>query len=252
MKTTKKNSLVVVLVVIVLLAAVIAAMFYFRRSSARGELAGRIVEMGPAGAPPETIEGLKSAIAVYEARLEAHVKDAAQAGIYWKILAVRLIDRQMYGEALEALNRAVAYFPDDATLFYLRGLSAASVAKSLNEAAGPDQKKERSRLLAMAEKDHLRSIALQDRYARPRYALGVLYIFELDKSAAAIPQLERYLELESRDVDAMFLLARAYYEQGKNEPALDWYERIIGLTKDEVRLTEAEKNKKMLLDLLYE
>ncbi len=252
MKPVHKNSLAVVGVVIALLALAIAALLYFRRSTARGELAGRIVEMGPAGAPPETLEGLKSAIAVYEDRLEAHVKDAAQAGIYWKILAVRLIDRQMYGEALEALNRAVAYFPDDATLFYLRGLSAASVAKSLNEAAGPDQRNEKTRLFAMAEKDQLRSIALQDRYARPRYALGVLYIFELGRPDAALPQLERYLELESRDVDAMFLLARAYYEQGGNEQALDWYERIIGLTKDEVRRTEAEKNKKTLLDLLYE
>jgi len=83
-------------------------------------------------------------------------------------------------------------------------------------------------------------------------AAAVLYIFELNRSEAAIPHLGRYLELESRDVDAMFLLARCYYEAGENEQALEWYDQIIALTKDEVRRTEAEKNKKILLDQLYE
>ncbi len=247
----KGRALLITGIVLVAVAGAILAFVAYRSQAARAAFATRVAEMGSGGAPPETIEGLKKAIAAYEDRIEAVVADAGKAGIYWKLLAVRLQDKAMHGEALEALERAIAYFPEDASLFYRAGISASIVAKSTLDFSFNGRNVERERLLSFAEDAHLRAIALDGRFSRPLYALGILYVFELDRSAEAIPLLERYLELESRDADAMFVLARAYYVTGGYQKAVDLYDRILATTKDDAKRREAEANKKAALDALY-
>ncbi len=252
MKEKKSRKFGVVPLILIVAAAVAVGIFFLRRESARGAFAGRIAEMGPSGAPPETIEGLRSAIAAYEDRIERHVRDAAQTGIYWKILAVRLMDRRLYGEALEALEQAVRYFPEDPTLHYLTGLAASTVAKSTYDTGGSSGTAERDRLFAAAEAAHLRAIGLDGAYARPRYALGVLYVYELDRPEDALPHLRRFLELRSKDVDGMFVLAAAYYLTGAYREAVELYDRIIATSRDAAKRAEAESNKSSVLELLYE
>ena len=40
---------------------------------------------------------------------------------------------------------------------------------------------------------------------------GFVNVYELDETEKAIPLLEKLLTIETKDVDAMFVLARAYY-----------------------------------------
>lgn len=237
-----------IIVGVVILVLGIAAFTFLRPSS----LAVRITELSPGGAPPETIEGLQKAIAAYETRIEETVKMAAQAGIYWKILAVRYMDRAMYGEALEALRRAIEYFPEDETLYYLTGLSASIMGKSALDFSAIGTARERERLFALAESAHRRAIALDPAYARALYALGVLLVFELDRAGEAVPFLERFLSLQEKDVDGMFVLARAYYTEGRDEDAIALYDRILTISKDPIKREEAAENKKIVLDEAYE
>lgn len=246
MKTPKKA--LPVIVVIVLIAGLGFAAFSFLRPS---NLVHRIADVSPGGSPPETIEGLRAAIGAYESKVEATVAAAAQAGIYWKILAVRYIDKKMYGEALEALKSAVEYFPEDATLHYLTGVSAAVMAKSSLDFAATGRSKERERLFALSESAYRRSIALEPKYARPLYGLGVLLVFELDRAAEAVAPLETYLSMQTKDVDAMFVLARAYYMTDRRDQAVKLYDRILSLSKDEKKRAEATANKKTVLDGQY-
>jgi tetratricopeptide (TPR) repeat protein len=246
MKITK--NLIIGIAVLALIALLLGRIVIYQRDKVRNDLAVRIAETG-GGASPETIEGLRSAIAVYEAKIEQHIRDAAQAGVYWKILATRLQDRGLHNEALKALERTIYYTPEEAAPYYLTGVSAAIVAKSFLDFAGEDASREH--YFALAESAYLRAIELDDRYTRPRYGLSVLYLFELDRPDEAVPHLLRYLEIQTRDVDAMFLLARAYYMTERYEEALALYDRIIGLTRDEVRRTEAERNKETVLGLIY-
>jgi tetratricopeptide (TPR) repeat protein len=110
---------------------------------------------------------------------------------------------------------------------------------------------ERDRYFALAESAYLRAIYLDSSYAKPRYGLGILYIFELDRPADAIPHLSRYLELMSSDIDAMFALARAYYMTGDNNAAIELYDRILSRTKDQNRKAEAQNNKEFVMGQLY-
>jgi tetratricopeptide (TPR) repeat protein len=235
------------IVVFLIVVLVIGAFVFFQRYRSWNSLALRISELGPRGNPPQTIEELRNAIARYEARIESHVKDAAQTGLYWKILATRFQDRDLHHEALDALERAVYYYPADASVHYLRGLSAGILAKSTFEFTGTGARD----YLALSEASYLRAIELDPDYGRPRYGLGVLYVFELNRPQDAVPHLLRFLEISRDNVDAMFVLARAYYALENYREALDLYERIIALARDPAQRGEAENNRQTILDTYY-
>ncbi|GHU66417.1 hypothetical protein FACS189447_07220 [Spirochaetia bacterium] len=218
-------------------------------NKSRRQLASRIISLGNGG-PPETIEGLEEAIAAYEKQIELHVKDAAQTGVYWKILASRFQERGLHNEALEALEHALYYNPEDATLHYLTGLSAAIVAKTHHNFTGIDNP-ERNRLYALAEEAYISALKIDEKYLKPRYALGVLYVFELDRPEDAIPLMERYLDFSTNDVDAMFVLARAYFVTGDMERALALYNMIISVARDENKKREAQNNRQAVMGRLY-
>jgi tetratricopeptide (TPR) repeat protein len=247
-----KKEILIGITVIFVLAAGFYGMNFYGKNKNRTALARRVAELGVrGGGPPETIEGLKAAIAAYEERIDRHVKDAVQTALYWKILAIRLQDRSLHNEALEALEQAISYNPEDPALQYLTGVSSAIVAKSFHDFAGTGA--ERERLFALSESAYLRSIELDDAYSKPRYGIGVLYIFELDRPQDAVPHILRYLEIATDDVDAMFLLARAYYMIEQFQDALELYDRIIVLTKKNAnKRKEAENNRQIVLGQLYE
>jgi tetratricopeptide (TPR) repeat protein len=224
-------------VVVILIAGIILGVYQVEKQKTRYQLARRIAELSPRGGTPTTIEGLRSAIAIYEEAIEEHVRDAAQTGTYWKILAVRLADRGMHEDALDALEMAIRYNGEDPTIFYLTGVSSAVVAKNALT------REEADRIFAVSERMYVRAIELDSTYGKARYGLGILYTFELERPAEAIPHLERYLEQMSRDVDAMFALARSYYMTEAYEKAIDLYDRILVTTKDTNKKDEARSNR---------
>ncbi|MCL1812150.1 MAG: tetratricopeptide repeat protein [Treponema sp.] len=236
------------IIILIILAAGITGVFVYKKIAARNSLAAQIAALSPRGAPPQSIEDLRKAIALYEKKIDEHVKDAAQTGIYWKILGSRLMDSRqpLYGEALEALQTAARYFPEDETVHYLIGVSAGSLARS--EYFSPGEQAEHYRI---AEAAYLRALDLQGRYGKALYGLGVLYVFNLDRPEEAIPYLELFLDINKRDTDGMFVLASARALTGDFAGAADLYDRIIGLTKDQKVKDQAELNKQKVMDAWY-
>jgi tetratricopeptide (TPR) repeat protein len=215
------------------------------------ELAKRIMELSPKGGPPETIDGLRKAIALYEDQIERNVREGAQTGTYWKILAIRLADKNMHNDALEAFERAIYFNTEDPTIFYLNGVSAVSAAESL-VGVSTAIAKEKERLFKVSENSYLRALELDATYAKPMLGLGKLYVFNLDRPLDAIPYLERYLKINVSDVFGMFILARAYYVTGNYSDALDCYDRIIARTKDKNIKENALRNKDIIQGIIYE
>ena len=250
MSVKRTKEIVLGVLVIVILVSLVTFVYRHEKSKVRTSLAKRISELSPKGGPPETIEGLKKAIALYEAQIELNVQEGAQTGTYWKILAIRLADRSMHRDALVALERALYYNAEDPTLYYLTGVSAGVVAKSIvgfSSGAG----NEREHYYVLAENSHKRALNFDREYAKPMYALGVLYAFELNRPAEAIPLLEEYLRIISSDVPAMFVIARAYYMTESYEQAIGVYDRIIARTKDAKVKAEAQNNRDIVMERMY-
>jgi len=200
---------------------------------------------------PQTEAEIEDAIQKYQRRVEDIMAADNQIGIWYKILGVRYLDNRMYDKALEAFKNAVKYHPDNQNLYYYIGLCAGYMANAELDFPGTGAEKRRNTYLALAESAYLRALELEPRYVRSLYGLSVLYVFEMNKSAQAIPLLERLLTIDTKHTDAMFVLARAYYMSYDYEAASTMYDRILKSTKNEAKRAEAEANKKAVLDALY-
>jgi tetratricopeptide (TPR) repeat protein len=133
----------------------------------------------------------------------------------------------------------------------LTGISAGTVAKSI-VGFSPNSAGEREHFYRLSENAYKRALELDAVYAKPMYGLAILYIFELDRAEEAIPYLERYLQLQSSDIPAMFVLARAYYVSESYGKAVDIYDRIITRTKDKKIKAEAEALRDIIQGRIYE
>jgi len=247
---TRARDVVFGLFVILIIVGLLVVVVNYSQNKFRTDLEKRIAEISPKGGPPETIEGLRAAIALYEAQIERNVKEGAQTGVYWKILAIRLADKGMHRDALDAFDRAIQFSPEDPTLFYRTGESASVVAAAILDFSG-NSGVEKERYTRLAETAYLRSIQLDPVYAKPRLGLGILYTFDLNRAVEAVPHLERYVELTPNDIRGMFVLARAYYMTESYDRAVELYDRIIARTKDPKVKAEAQNNKETIRNLMY-
>jgi len=235
-------------VLLIIVIAGITGVFMYKRISARHSLAAQITALSPRGAPPQTIEDLRRAIVLYEKKIEEHVKDAAQTGAYWKILGSRLMDgrQPLHGEALKALENAARYYPEDETIHYLIGVSAESVARSLYFSTV-----EQAEHYRIAEAAYLRAIDIYGRYSKALFNLGVLYVDILNRPEEAIPHLESFMDINTRDINGMSVLAVARYMIEDYEGSIDLYNQIISITKDSNVKNQAEQNRQQVMDEWY-
>jgi len=245
------KEIVLGILVIVIFGWLITFIYRYESSKTNKELAKRISELSPRGGPPETIDGLKQAIALYEDQIERNVREGAQTGVYWKILATRLADKGLHNDALEALERAIYFNTDDPILYYLTGVSAANVAKS-KVGFTANVEVEKDRYYRLSENSYLRALELDVTYTKAMYGLAVLYVFELDRPQDAIVHLERYLQLQPSDISAMFILARACYMTEDFQRAVEVYDRIAARTKNQKEKEEALNNREFIQRLVYE
>jgi len=227
--------------VLVSFGILIVMVYNYEVDKGHRDLAKRIIGLDSKSGPPETIDGLKKAIALYEKQIELNVKTGAQTGVYWKILAIRLADKGMHKDAIEAFDRALYYNASDPTLFYLTGESA-SVAAASTLDMNNNSVSEKERYQNLAESAYLRAIELDPTYGKPKLGLGILYTFDMDRPADAVPHLERYLQIMPNDIKGMFILARACFMTDNNERAVELYDRIIHRSKDPKVKAEAQNN----------
>ncbi|MDR3303964.1 MAG: tetratricopeptide repeat protein [Treponema sp.] len=247
MTDKKKNrGIVTGIAVLCVIAAAVVGLYTYQESRTRNDLAKRIVELGKGG-PPVSMDDLREAIGLYEKQIEQHVKDAAQTGVYWKILGTRFQERGLYSQALDAFEHALSFTPEDHSIHYMSGLCAAIVGKSRY-----DNPVEQDRYFDLAEHAYERAMEIAPDYSRPRYSIAVLYVYELARPEDAIPHLMRYLELSRNNVDGMLLLAAAYYMTGNDNAALELCDRIPSVTKDKGKIAEAAQFKMSVLNSRYQ
>ena len=202
----------------------------------------RLQELEEGVSNPNTEAELKDAIRKYEKRVDDIIIAEERIGIWYKILGSRYMDQKMYKKALKAFQSALEYYPENPNLFYQAGLAASLTAKnSLDfELTGTDI--EKKRYFSLAVSAYTRALEIDPKHSKAVYALSVLYIFELNRPAEAIPILEKIAEWEKKPIDHLFLLGTAYYMTGENEKAIAVYERIIEISSSAEKKAQAESN----------
>lgn len=222
-----------------------------RKNSARQKI--KHLEALEAGVEnPLTVEELEEAIAKNEARAEELLALQEQTGSWYKILAEKYIDGEMYGEALSALQKAVQYYPQNQNLFYYIGVSAGFMAKATLDFNADGKTTERDNYLLLAESGYKRAVDLEPDYFRAIYGLAVLYVLEMNQPAKAVPLLEKALTIEEKNTEAMMLLGHAYYMTYDYEAAVAMYDKVIAADTSKERKEAAAANKKAVLDAMYE
>jgi tetratricopeptide (TPR) repeat protein len=201
----------------------------------------------PGGIPTSAaIEDLKRGIDRYQAEVDRKVSAAQNLGVYWKMLALKYVDNGMYGLALDALDEAAAVYPENQILFYYMGISAARAAKGVVSDAA-----EQARLFARSETAYRRAIYLEPAYVNALYGLSVLLALELGRAEEAKPLLETVLAREPKNLDALFLLGRIAYTEGRYEDAVGYYDRILAARPAEALRDQAQQNKQQATGALY-
>lgn len=232
-----------------LLIAMLAITFISCGVSNKTVIRHQKIEEGVAN--PTTVEELKDAIAKYQERVADIQLAQSQIGIWYKILGTRYLDTKMYGEALKCFQEALKYYPDNQNLYYYVGVCAGYMSHAALDYNASGTNEIKYNYLKLAEDAYLRAITIEDRYVRALYGLGVLYVFELNQPEKAIPCLEKALSVDTNNLDAMFVLARAYYSTYEFDKSVEMYDKIISVTKSAETKANAEENKKIVLDAAY-
>ncbi len=230
---------------------ILTCLFLFSSCGVSNKRIIRMQKMEEGVGSPTTIEELKTAIEKYDARIADLQLSQTQVGIWYKILGTRYLDNKMYGEALKAFQSALQYYPDNQNLYYYVGICAGYMSHTALDYNATGNMEQKYNYLKLAETAYLRAIEIEPRYSRALYALSVLYVYELDEPAKAIPYLERVLDIEKKHTDAMFVLARAYYSTYEFDKAVEMYDKIISVTTSDKKKADAEANKKIVLDASY-
>jgi len=231
---------------IALLSAVLLSIVLFSSCSRGSDYLSRLKETEPpryAGQEisQKRLEELKQGIEKYRAIVEKKVDAAGQLGVYYRMLASAYMDRQMFGEALDAVKSAIEIQPMNPHLFYIAGLSAAEMAKAQAEDS------RRTSYLNDAQTYYERAVELDPGNPQYLYALSILYVFELNEPAKAEPLLQRLLEKRKRDARAMMVLARVYAMTGRTEQAADMYGEAADAARDPEVKQSALQNQRTLL-----
>ena len=81
--------------------------------------------------------------------------------------------------------------------------------------------------------------------------LASLYAFEYEDHASAVPLLEDFLSIDTKNVEALSLYARSLYGAGRSQDAVDAYDNVIKATTLEDVKKQANENKQAILKELY-
>ena len=145
------------------------------------------------------INDLKNEINRYEKDIIELALKKKEIGTLYKLLATNYLNEKMFSEAIGALGEAIKIDPENPILFYLKGVASARLAKSIYDYV------ERADYWEESVWSYNRAIELSPSYVDALYGLSVLYVYELDRGKEAEVLLEKILELERKNIDAMFV-----------------------------------------------
>ncbi|MCG8479345.1 MAG: hypothetical protein MI724_09645 [Spirochaetales bacterium] len=165
----------------------------------------------------ERIEELRADIERYREEIRETTVRLGRVATFQRLLARELMEAEMYGPALEALEAAMEIQTDNANLYYLAGVATARSARARAIAGDEAAYYER------AERLYRAAIDIRPDYREALYGLTVLLTFELDRPEEALSYARRLAEVESREPSVQFLFANVLVRNGLDEEAAAVY-----------------------------
>ncbi len=195
----------------------------------------------------ERIAELEKSLRKYEKDIQKRVQDTGQLGIYYRALAIDLMEKEMYGPALEEFGKALEIYPANPVLLYYSGVCRAYLAAS----EGDFRKREEG--IAEASYYYERAVELDGRYQSALYASAVLALFEMEDPVEAERRTLRLLEQYPGHIGGKFLLARIRLMEGFPERAAELYREISESPRAEAdEKKRAQQNRAAILGGTYE
>lgn len=230
----KQQNIVFVCVVVLIMPILMAS------CSARDPLVDQLIDLEETEFPGQEIsdrriQELEQEIKKYREAVDAQVHANGQLMVYYRMLGLRFLERQMYGPAMEALENALAITPANANLHSYYATAAAYSAKARYESA------EQDRLLQRAEQAYNRALELAPNHSNALYGLSVLLVFELHRPGDALVYLDRVLELQRNHFEARFVRAYAHAALGNIAEAVHDYDAIIETARNAEMRREATR-----------
>lgn len=168
----------------------------------------------------ERIAELRADIERYEEDVAEVVQGYGKIASFHKLLAQELLQREMYGPALESVEAAMHLQPENAILFYFGGIAAARSARA-HMLDG-----EETSYHQQAEALFRESLALRPDYKDALFAMAVLLAFDLNRADEALEFSSKLSELETGDPDVKFLHANILVRNGEISRAIEVYELL--------------------------
>ena len=189
----------------------------------------------------EKVAEMERHVRLFSDEVRDLVKKRGRLGIYYRMLAMKYLDEEMYGPALDNFANALEIYPNNHILHYYSGVAKSQLAKTVAQ--------ESARMAALEEAAHYyeRAVELKGNYADALYALSVLYIFELDRVYEAEPYVQKLIGIRSDHYRAKFLLARIRLEQNRAEEAVEIYTEIAEEAPQEEMVERARENRERVM-----
>tara|TARA_B100000614_G_C14479017_1_gene465891 strand:+ start:137 stop:868 length:732 start_codon:yes stop_codon:yes gene_type:complete len=165
----------------------------------------------------DRIEELRADIEALQESVQEQTRRLGRIASYQKLLARELMNAEMYGPALDALQAAMELQTENPVLYYLAGVSAARSARAEIIAGGETDR------FALAEQMYREALNLRPEYHEALYGLAVLLNFELDRPDEALTYARRLSEIETGDPSVRFLLANILVRLGQTGEAEEIY-----------------------------
>ncbi|MBN2354333.1 MAG: hypothetical protein JXD23_17315 [Spirochaetales bacterium] len=167
--------------------------------------------------------------------------DEAGKNGYYDYASIMLMQKRLYGEAFDSLQKSLALSPDNTLLLYYAGYCAALRGKAVR----PENEEEGMAWLQKAIRYYDMALAIDPDSVDTLYGKSILLVYEFVRPAEAIPLLLHIKRKNTRNIDAMFVLASAYVmlgDQQSYQSALAEYEAIERLTDIEAKKKAAREN----------
>ncbi|MBI9103249.1 MAG: hypothetical protein JEY99_12605 [Spirochaetales bacterium] len=184
---------------------------------------------------------IKASVRGFEDELDRKIEAGKETGNFYRQLGTEFMHQEMFGLALDSFQEALQIYPSSFTLYYHAGVCAARMSLAqVNQA-------EREDYLLQAEIYYRRAIQLNGRYSEVKYALAVLYFYEMERAWDAEPLLLELLENNPKDIDSLFLMGAVQASIGNRGEAVSYYEAIAEVSNDQDVIDQAMKNRNAIM-----